>query len=241
LSKILAIILAGGAGTRVSSLYNSDEPVKAMLKLGDERLIEKSLSTFNDIDIELAVLSFPSDKFSSLDKLVKKSGVKLLIQKAKQRKLPVMLELPYLLLWQYHFSKDSKFLKSFDHILTLPCDIILNSDDIKSVIDLHLEKRDKKGKQLSILSRDSKDGEYGTQFLMDGTRVLNTKSARDGVDEGWVKRTQAGVFLFSKELLKNPFPFFLFGAKSINSQMFFTKSDWLDLGIEENLISMRNK
>ncbi len=239
MSKILAIILAGGAGSRVGELYNEDEPVKAMLKLGKERLIEKSLSAFEDIDVDLSVLSFPDPKFDTLNKLVEDRGVKLFVQKAKQRKLPVMLELPYILFWQYHVSSDRKLLKTYDHIITLPCDLILNSDDIKRMIDMQLSCKMKRPKQMGVmLSRACKEGEYGTKFLMDGTRIMGMKSARKETTDEWVKTTQAGVYLLSKELMMNPIPFF-FNIKYANARMCFTDNDWVDYGIRENILAAR--
>ncbi len=237
--KILAIVLAGGAGTRVGDLYNDDEPVKAMLKLGDSRLIEKSLSVFDDMDIDLSVLSFPDPKYDSLRNLVESCNVHCFDQKAKQRKLPVMLELPYILLWQYHFSKDSRLLKSYDHILTIPCDLILETEDIKNVIKLHLKNYMKnRKKRVTILSRMRQEGEFGNHFLMDGTRILKMRSVRLPIEEGEISTTQAGVYIFSKALLRNPIPFFV-DMRLVNAQMQLTENSWVDYGLRENILKER--
>ena len=238
--KLLVLILAGGAGTRVSDLYTTDEPVKAMLKIGNNRLIEESLNLFDDIDCELSVLSFPDPKYSSLEKLVENRGAKVMVQKAKHRDLPVILELPYILLWQYHFSKDSKYLKSFDSILTLPSDLILNSDDVKSVIDHHFNSINKKKRKITILSKLREPNDYGNHFYLDNSRVLEMKSIKEPLPNGWISATQSGLFIFNRALLKNPIPFFI-NLRMINAQIFLTNNSWQDYGTAEKIIEARTR
>jgi len=39
-NKTLALVLAAGKGSRVMHLLEEDEPVKAMIKIGEKRLID---------------------------------------------------------------------------------------------------------------------------------------------------------------------------------------------------------
>ncbi len=235
MSKVLALILAAGEGSRVAHLYNEDEPVKPMLKVGKERLIEKALHVLDPLPIEKAVLSFPSEKYNSLHSLVEERGVKLLLQKAKQRKLPTLLELPYILLWQFHFSKDKEYLQSFDHILTLPSDLILNSDDLAGLVDLHTTNDlPKLKRRITILSRTKREDERGDIFLMEGDRILKRLSYSEPTPERCRATHQAGVYLFSKALLKNPLAIML-GMRYTMGKMYLTKNEWEDFGNPDNV------
>ena len=90
--KTLGLILAAGEGSRVQSVLEEDEPTKAVIKIGDERLIGKSIYFLEGVVSETVVLSFPSITYESLDQIVQEKGLKVLKQKAKHRKLPTLLE-----------------------------------------------------------------------------------------------------------------------------------------------------
>ena len=124
--KTLALILAGGKGSRVKHLLNEDEPVKAMIKAGNKRLIDLVLDSLEGVDARTAMLSYPSEQYQSLDELAESREVKVLKELASHMKVPYLLELPLVLLAQYHLSQDSKYLKSFDSIITLPYDVVFN-------------------------------------------------------------------------------------------------------------------
>lgn len=235
-TKTLAIILAAGVGNRVSHLYTDDEPNKPMLKIGDKRLIEINIELIKQIGIDCAVLTYPNDQYHTLHEIIKHHNVRLLYQTAKQRKLPSLLELPYILAWQYYFSCDRKYLRSFDHVITLPCDMILNKDDMKNMISTHKNNHHEKIKRkITILSKPKKENEHGDLFLLEKTRIMALKKYSKPIEKGWIATNQAGVYMFSQEFLRNPYPLLL-GAKHVFGQMYIAKNGWIDYGEPANFI-----
>lgn len=136
--KNLGLVLAAGKGSRVEHLLDSDEVVKPMLKIKNNRLIDFSLEALEKLDVEGAVLSYPSSEYEELDKRVKECGFKVLKQKAEHRKVFYLFELPRILLTQYHRSCDSGYLRSFDNILTIPSDLILEGVDLEGMLEFHM-------------------------------------------------------------------------------------------------------
>lgn len=228
--RILALVLAGGEGSRIKPLLSEDEKVKPMLKVGEKRLIEVALDSLEGLDVEKAVLTFPDEKYEPMNRLVEKRGVKLITQKAKHRKLPTMLELPYLLINQYYFSQDKEWLRSFDSILTMPCDLIFNKDDLAELLKIHRNDVDpKRKKKITILSKLREEGESGDNFTVDGSRITGFKRYKGETPSGWFRAHQAGIFILSKSFIKNPLPFLL-GPKHFHGQMYLTKNRWDDYG-----------
>ena len=229
--KILALILAAGEGSRIKHLLSEDEPVKAMLKVGDERIIEKALGALDGVEVDKAVLSFPASPYDSLDVLVQGyDGVRLLQQKAPHKKLPTMLELPFILFWQYHFSKDKKFLKSYDAILTMPCDLLFENADLANFVKLY-EKWGKHPlkRKIVVLSKLRQEGGRCDLFKKEDERIFKMKKFEGEIPEGWQAITQAGVYIFSKGMLQNPFGFLL-GFKRNLALQYLLESDWVDYG-----------
>lgn len=237
--KILALVLAGGEGSRIKPLLSEDEKIKPMLKVGEKRLVEVALDSLEGLDVEKAVLTFPDEKYHAMNKLVESRGIKVITQKAKHRKLPTMLELPYLLLNQFHFSKDKKWLQGFDSILTMPCDLIFNKEDLAGLVKIHREEFiPRLKKRITVLSKLREEGESGDNFTLDGTRITGFKRFKGETPKGWLRTHQAGIFILSKAFIKNPLPFFL-GPKHFHGQMFLTKNRWDDYGSYENVKKLK--
>lgn len=237
--KILALVLAGGEGSRIKPLLGDDEKVKPMLKVGEKRLVEVALDSLEGLDVEKAVLTFPDEKYHAMNELVASRGITVITQKAKHRKLPTMLELPYLLLNQFHFSQDKKWLKSFDAILTMPCDLIFNKDDLAGLIEIYRTAEVKpKKKRIAVLSKMWEEGESGDNFTLDGNRITGFKRYKGETPEGWFRAHQAGIFLLSRSFIQNPLPFFL-GTKHFYGQMYLTKNRWEDYGSYENVKKLK--
>ena len=72
--KTLGLILAAGKGSRVQKVLESDEPVKAMIKIDNGRLIDKSICFLDKIVSEIAVLTFPDPSSENLDRRVREKG-----------------------------------------------------------------------------------------------------------------------------------------------------------------------
>ncbi len=237
--KILALILAAGEGSRIKPFLDEDEQIKPMLRVGDKRLIEVALDSLEGIDVERAVLTFPGEQYRALSDLVQGRGVRTLTQKALHLKLPTMLELPYLLLTQYHFSRDRKWLQSFDAILTLPCDLIFTPSDLAEVLRMHQEEAlPSLPHRITLLSKIRDEGESSHIFQLDGSRIMQFESFRGATPVHWIRTHQAGIYCFSKALIKNPLIFF-HGLKRFHGQMYVTENKWNDYGNAESVKALK--
>ena len=246
--KILALILAAGEGSRIKHLLSEDEPVKAMLKVDGTPLIQKTLGTLAGLEIDRAVLSFPSEKYDSLNNVVRNhGGVELLFQKAPHKKLPTMLELPFILLWQYHLSGDKKLLQSYDAIITLPCDLIFENADLAGFVQMYQRWegtpvagvfKNPLKRRFAVLSKKRQEGGRCDLIKKEGERIMAFKKFEGEMREGWVPTTQAGVYIFSKGMLKNPLGFFL-GFKRNLALQYIINDDWRDFGDPDTIEKMR--
>lgn len=238
--KILALILAAGEGSRIKHLLSEDEPVKAMLKVGEKRIIEKALGALDGVEVDKAVLTFPSQQYGSLNRLIESyEGVTLLSQKAPHKKLPTMLELPFILFWQYHLSKDAKFLKSYDAILTMPCDLLFENADLENFVKLYERWGDHPLKRkIAVLSKTRQEGGRCDLFLKEEERIFKMQKFKGDIPNGWQATTQAGVYIFSKAMLQFPLGFLL-GFKRNLALQYLLESDWEDFGNPENLARIR--
>jgi len=236
-NKTLALVLAAGEGSRVKCFLNDDEPVKAMIKLGEKRLIDRVLDSLDEIEAEKAVLSYPSIEYESLDKRVKERGVKVLKQSTKQRILPNLFQLPWILITQYYFSDDREYLKSFDSIMTLPCDIVIDGNEVNSILKFHEYNLMHPSQiQITILSRYGPyEGGNAAVFKMDGYRIVGVKS-HSYHTKGYEVSTQAGIFVFSKGVL-NPISSNISGFKVLR---YLTEAHWTDYGNPKTLEKLAN-
>ncbi len=227
--KTLGLILAAGQGSRVSSLLNREEPVKAMLRVGKQRLIDYVIQCTSKLGIDMAVLTYPSPEYKSLDRKVLEDGIKVIKQNVKQRKLPTLLQLPYLLIPLYHFSNERSYLQSFDSIMILPCDIVFERVNLEKMVEFHNSRlKNPNERQLTILSKKGVD-DNTYLFKMDGEMVIAMKKYEAVELDGYEASTQAGVYLISKGLLKNPFAILL-GFGNNNVYRFLTEGKWTDYG-----------
>ena len=239
-NKILGLLLAAGEGSRVRGVLEADEPVKPLIKLGGTRIIDRSIASVVDIADEVAVLSFPSAKYKPLDDIVRQyEGVKVLKQKSKHRKLPSLLELPYVLLTQYHFSGDRRYLQGFDSILTLPCDLVFENVDLSALVDFHNSKlQNSNRKQITLLSKRESEGGNTQLFKMDDGRVIAMKKFEGREVEGYEASTQAGVYVFSRGFLRNPLRALL-GFRAVSVYNHLTSGTWTDYGNPANVVASR--
>jgi len=237
--KTLGLILAAGEGYRVQNVLGEDETSKAMIKIGDERLIDKSIHFLEGVVSETAVLSFPSIPYESLDKIVQEKGLKVLKQKAKHRKLPTLLELPYILFMQYHLSLDRNYLQDFDSILTMPSDLVFENVDIGRMVDFHNARlKTPHNRQITILSREGTNGGRADMFKIDVDRIMGMKKYEGQKLDGYNVSRQAGVYIFSQAILKHPY-WALFGFKHNDVYRYLTQGSWLDFGNPETILNMR--
>ncbi len=239
-NKTLGLLLAAGEGSRVREVLEADEPVKPLIKIDGSRLTDQSIATVADTVDEIAVLSFPSAEYEPLDERVRQyDGVKLLKQKAKHRKLPTLLELPYVLLTQYHFSGDSGYLRGFDSILTLPTDLIFEGVDLSELVDFHNSRlQNPNARQITLLSKTQSTGGNTQLFKMDGDRVMGMRKFEGQEVDGYKASTQAGVYVFSRGFLRNPLSA-LFGFRAVAVYNHLTSGTWTDYGNPLNVIASR--
>lgn len=242
--KTLALVLAGGEGSRVRHHLQEDEQTKPMIRTskdGDTRLIDLILDSIECLDAEKAVLSYPSEEFAELDRRVAKR-TRVLKQWAANRKfirsLPHLLELPYILLTQYHWSEDRDYLQSFDSILTAPCDIVLNGVDLGDFLRFHYEHLESPvQKQVTILSRLDRYSGRAALFKMDGSRIVGLRRYRGFPLVGYEVSTQAGIYLVSKGSLKTPEV--VLPLRHNKFLRYLTHGDWIDYGNPETLQRLR--
>lgn len=239
-NKTLGLLLAAGEGSRVRVVLEADEPVKPLIKLDGRRLIDHSIASVIDIVDEVAVLSFPSSEYESLDEGVRQyEGVKVLKQKAKHRKLPSLLELPYFLLTQYHFSGDRRYLQGFDSILILPCDLVFENVDLSALVDFHNNRLQNPNiRQITLLSKRESGGGNTQLFKMNGDRVIGMKKFEGREFEGYEASTQAGVYIFSRGILRNPLSALL-GFRTVSVYNHLTSGAWTDYGDPTNVAASR--
>ena len=237
--RTLALVLAAGEGNKVNYLLTEDEPVKAMIKVGNDRLIDLVLNSLEDVDAEKAVLSFPDEQYALLDARVEERNIRVLKQRARHIRLPYLLELPFILLVQYHVSNDRDYLRSFDSIMTLPCDVALENVDLEDMLRFHYNhlQCSEEG-QVTILSKRGTGNGRAELFIMDGHRIVGRKPYRGQPVQGYEICTQAGIYIFSRGILKNP----LAVTPNLNHfklLMYSTQGNWIDYGNPETLQRLR--
>lgn len=238
--KTLGLILGAGRGSRVQAVLTPDEPVKAMLKINEKRLIEHAIDFLGDSVNEKAVLTFPSPEYQTLDGLVQSKNIRVLKQKGKHKKLPSMLELPYLLFMQYYFSADKKFLKGFDSILTMPCDLVFQDVHIQRMLDFHYQKlKHPSHCQITFLASDDLQAERPTWFHCRDFRVYGMKSSEPKSSEKeYVASKQAGIYIFSKGMLRHLYRIML-GFRWNTAYRHTTDGSWIDFGDAQNVLKSR--
>lgn len=231
----LALILAAGESSRISHLLNKEQPVKAMIKIGDKMLIDFMLEATNSLNAVKAVLTYPAPEYEKLDKILKERKLNVIKQHAQRRKLPTLLELPYILVPQYHASPNRGYLRQFDSIMTLPCDLDLKNVDLNEMVNLHFKHLRNPGeRQVTILSKRSISGGRADLFKMEGDRIVAMESYDKAPLRDFEATTQAGIYIFSKGILKNPLPILL-KFKAIRFLRCLTEGDWIDYGNPENI------
>ncbi|ERP32217.1 NTP transferase domain-containing protein [Chitinivibrio alkaliphilus] len=172
--KILALILAGGKGSRVKHLLSDREKIKPMLTVEGAPLIDHVMNRINPERVDRAVLSFAGDEYAELNHRITEKGIPLLYQKARQRQLPTLLELPYLLYMQYFFSQDKAFLQSYDALLLLPCDILVQPTELESFLSLYETYETPQSKALYLFSKTAGEKEKADLFKVDSSgRILS--------------------------------------------------------------------
>ncbi len=240
-NKTLALVLAAGEGKSVKHLLGEDEPTKAMIKIGEKRLIDLVLDSLEGLDVEKAVLSYPADSYGTLDERVKQRNVKVLKQKLWHMGLPYATELPVILLIQYHLSKDKNYLQSFDSVTTLPCDIVLKDVDLKDLLRFHYNNIDgARDRQVTMVSKKGLGSGRAELFKMHGRRIIGRIPYKGQRVKSYEILTQAGIYIFSRELLRTPF-FALPTLNSIKLLAYQTHGDWIDYGNPYELQKFRHK
>lgn len=224
----------------MQSVLLPDEPVKAMLKMDGKRLVEHAMDFLGDSVDEKAVLTFPSPEYQTLDALVQSKNIRILKQRGKHKKLPTMLELPYLLFMQYYFSPDREFLKGFDSILTMPCDLVFHDVDLCQMLDFHYEKLQNPAHcQITFLARDDLQVEKPTWFLCKDSRVYKMKTLEPKSSEkNYITSRQAGVYIFSRGMLKHLYRILL-GFRWNTAYRHKTDGNWIDFGDPKNVLKSR--
>ena len=235
--KLLWLVLAGGEGSRVKHLLKGDEPTKPMINISGKRLIEIALEEAGKVDCETAILTYPSELYESLDRLIEQRGVKVLKQEAQHRKLPHLLQLPHIMRSQYR-SPDGEYLASFDSILTYACDIVYDGVDFRAMVDFHnsnLASSDER--QLTILSKRGAHGR-AYNFKIENGRLASVKWFSSQQAEGYAPYVSPGVYMFSRAVLKNPWGLLL-GLNYNKVLIFETEGSWKDVGNPQVLKTMR--
>lgn len=235
--KLLWLVLAGGEGSRVRHLLKEDEPTKPMINISGKRLIEIALEEAGKIECEPAVLTYPSELYESLDKLIEQKGVRVLKQQAQHRKLPHLLQLPYIIRSQYR-SPDCEYLASFDSILTYACDIVYDGVDFRAMVDFHnrnLASPDER--QITILSKRGVHGR-AYNFKVESGRLTSVKWFSSQQAEGYNPYVSSGVYIFSGAVLKNPWGLLL-GLNYNKVLIFETEGSWKDVGNPQVLKAIR--
>lgn len=239
--KTLALVLAAGEGKSVKHLLGEDEPTKAMIKVGEKRLIDLVLDSLEGLDAEKAVLSYPAKQYETLDEKIKQKGVKVLKQTLWHMRLPYATELPVILLIQYRLSKDNNYLQSFDSVMTLPCDIVLKDVNLKDMLKFHYNNLDGgRDRQVTMVSKSGFGSGKAELFKMHGRRVIGRIPYKGQRVKGYEILTQAGIYIFSREVLRTPF-FALPTLKSIKLLVYQTHGDWADYGNPYELQKFRHK
>ena len=230
-NKTLGLIFAGGEGSRVREVLGEDEKVKAMIKIGRVRLVDICLKYMRDSGVDdIAVLSYPSELYSDLDKRVEEHGVKVLKQKVKHRKLWSILALPYILLTQYHFSKDKEFLQGFDNLLTMPCDMVFENIDLKGLLNFHNSQlTDPMNRQLTMLCGKWTGKGKVELFNMEGDKIIGRKKYKGHIENGYEALNPAGVYVLSEGILREPY-MLIFGFKRNAVYRYLLDGSWKDFG-----------
>ena len=234
------MVLAAGEGSRIKHFLKEDEPVKAMLRVGEKRLIDLVLDSLEGINVERAVLSYPSLEYNELDKRVEERNIKVVKQWLLHLKLPYLLELPIILSTQYHLSRDRNYLQSFDSIMALQCDKVLEGVNLGEMLKFHYQElQNPNNMQVTLLSRQ---GTYpycrAELFKMEGDRIIGRKGYKENPVNGYEITSQAGTFVFSRGMLKNPL-WVLFGLRYNKILRYLAEGTWIDYGHPENLQRLR--
>lgn len=151
-----------------------------------------------------------------------------------------MLELPYLLFMQYYFSSDREFLKSFDSILTIPCDLFFQDVDIPQMLDFHYRRlKNPADCQITFLASDNLEEKKPTWFLCRDSRVYKMKTSQPKSSEKeYIASKQAGVYIFSKGMLTHLYRIIL-GFRWNTAYRYSTTGSWMDYGDAQNVLKSR--
>ncbi|MBI2584161.1 MAG: hypothetical protein HYW25_05820 [Candidatus Aenigmarchaeota archaeon] len=221
-----------------------DEKIKPMIRVGGRRLIDFALDALEGTDAERAVLSYPSPEYDELDRRVEERGATVLKQRAKRIRQPQFLELlvlPYVLGVQYHLSEDRDYLRSFDSVLTMPCDVVLEGVDLGRMVNFHYDHLGSpEERQVTVLSKLERGGGRTDLFRMEGDRIAGMKRGGSVLFDGYEPSTQAGVYVFSRGMLESIWMAF-FGFKYNRILRHVTAGTWADYGNPDNLRRLRHE
>lgn len=249
--KTLVLVLAAGEGSRIRDQLQEDEPVTAMIKTGNRKLIDFVLDSLAAVDVEnadlhIAILSYPEERYSGLERKAANLGLRVLTQKAKHRKLPYMLELPYILYSQFHRSNDSMYLQGFNSIVTLPVDKVIGTQDINGLLNLHFSHlRGPQDRQVTMLSRKGFYQACKAELFRTVNDEVVERKKYDGISlEGYELVSQAGVFAFSRGFLQHPILSaiqVLGGSDEARIFRYLGNTPWMDYGRPETLSLARSQ
>lgn len=252
--RTLCLILAAGKGERIQHLLQPEEHTKPMIKIDNRHIIDYVIDEAKQLNGNVAVLSYADEQHKSLDELMLEYRVPVLYQAAPRWKMPSVMEIPWILIGQYHRSKDKDFLQQYDSMMVFTADTLFKDIAFSEMLELHNNNmKTSSERQVTLLSKQSDSGDE--LFKVDDAhrilawitgKKLRTKkyskpySKPEKEFHESFKRYESppGIYIISKGLLSRPW-MLLCDLKQNRALMYETSGSWIDCGVPENLIKLR--
>src|SRR3989338_2775962 len=234
--KTLGVVLAGGKGTRVEKLYTADEPIKPLLRIHGQRLIDYPLNALVEVVDEIAVVSYKSYQHERMDDHVRRTHprARVLHQTVPHKELE-QKQWAFLSIIHSQMQQNPSYLSAFDSVMTLPCDMVFERELLEEVLQAHQKYEGRDSGIITMLSKRS-PGEGDRKYLLTASnKSLAVDNERVIVVSpnpmpGYSGSTQAGVWVFSAHVLEHDFGDVPNFWERVPVYRHLTKKPWKDFG-----------
>lgn len=235
----LCLVLAGGIGRRVREDLRPDEQVKQMLPIRGEPLIKHVLDELRPLGGDLVVLSQDRPTHRAMNATLSECGVRLLIQRAPLWRIPRLLDLPFILGWQYATEDRKGPLHTHRSLLIVPSDLLFTDMDFAAFLSHHWSTvRSGPRPVVSLLGKASGPGGNAAFLTLRGREVVKWHLRSRQAPATATRFVHAGVFALTTSVLSNPLCFLSYSGRP-RVTVCMSAGDWVDYGNPSNIRRLR--